>query len=141
LSENSGNTINDIKQYDGILLENHVASILFNFTQRGNDCFTLYYDANKKRNVDFILQRDFKNPVPIEVGRGRKKIKNKSLMQSTVMVQIMELSSQILQLILKNTIILSMFLQKHFHFYNWLCSKIHRFLMKLLLKDLSFLLK
>lgn len=72
LSENSGNTINDIKQYDGILLENHVASILFNFTQRGNDCFTLYYDANKKRNVDFILQRDFKNPVPIEVGRGRK---------------------------------------------------------------------
>lgn len=70
-----------------------------------------------------------------------EKIKNKSLMQSTVMVQIMELSSQILQLILKNTIILSMFLQKHFHFYNWLCSKIHRFLMKLLLKDLSFLLK
>lgn len=72
LSENSGNIINDIKQYEGILLENHVASILFNFTQRGNDCFTLYYDANKKRNVDFILQRDFKNPVPIEVGRGRK---------------------------------------------------------------------
>ena len=70
-----------------------------------------------------------------------EKIKNKSLMQSTVMVQIMELSSQILHLILKNTIILSMFLQKHFHFYNWLCSKIHRFLMKLLLKDLSFLLK
>ena len=29
-------------------------------------------DANKKRNVDFILQQDFKNPVPIEVGRGRK---------------------------------------------------------------------
>lgn len=72
LSENSGNIINDIKQYEGILLENHVASILFNFTQRGNDCFTLYYDANKKRNVDFILQRDFKNPIPIEVGRGRK---------------------------------------------------------------------
>ena len=111
LSENSGNIINDIKQYDGILLENHVASILFNFTQRGNDCFTLYYDENK------------------------------SLMKSTVMAQIMELSSHILQLILKNTIILSMFLQKHFHFYNWLCSKIHRFLMKLLLKDLSFLLK
>lgn len=33
LSENSENIINDIKQYDGILLENHVASILFNFTQ------------------------------------------------------------------------------------------------------------
>ncbi len=33
LSENSGNIINDIKQYGGILLENHVASILFNFTQ------------------------------------------------------------------------------------------------------------
>lgn len=140
LSENSGNTINDIKQYEGILLENHVASILFNFTQRGNDCFTLYYDANKKRNVDFILQRDFKNPVLLK-WVVVEKIKNKSLMQSTVVVQIMELSSQILQLILKNTIILSMFLQKHFHFYNWLCSKIHRFLMKLLLKDLSFLLR
>ena len=72
LSINAGNTIKDIKQYEGILLENHVASILFNFTQRGNNYFTLYYDANKKRNVDFILQQDFKNPVPIEVGRGRK---------------------------------------------------------------------
>ena len=72
LSENSGNTIKDIKQYEGILLENHVASILFNFTQRGNNYFTLYYDANKKRNVDFILQQDFKSPVPIEVGRGKK---------------------------------------------------------------------
>ena len=72
LSINSGNTIKDIKQYEGILLENHVASILFNFTQRRNNYFTLYYDANKKRNVDFILQQDFKNPVPIEVGRGKK---------------------------------------------------------------------
>ena len=72
LSMNSGNTIKDIKQYEGLLLENHVASILFNFTQRGNNYFTLYYDSNKKRNVDFILQQDFKNPVPIEVGRGRK---------------------------------------------------------------------
>ena len=72
LSINSGNTIKDIKQYEGILLENHVASILFNFKQRGNSYFTLYYDANKKRNVDFILQQDFKNPVPIEVGRGKK---------------------------------------------------------------------
>ena len=72
LSINSGNTIKDIKQYEGILLENHVASLLFNFTQRGNNYFTLYYDANKKRNVDFILQQDFKNPVPIEVGRGKK---------------------------------------------------------------------
>ena len=72
LSINSGNTIKDIKQYEGILLENHVASILFNFKQRGNNYFTLYYDANKKRNVDFILQQDFKNPVPIEVGRGKK---------------------------------------------------------------------
>ena len=72
LSITSGNTIKDIKQYEGILLENHVASILFNFKQRGNNYFTLYYDANKKRNVDFILQQDFKNPVPIEVGRGKK---------------------------------------------------------------------
>ena len=72
LSIKSGNTINDIKQYEGMLLENLVASILFNLTQRGNKYFTLYYDANKKKNVDFILQQDFKNPVPIEVGRGKK---------------------------------------------------------------------
>ena len=32
----------------------------------------MYYDTNKKKNVDFILQQDFKNPVPIEVGRGKK---------------------------------------------------------------------
>jgi len=72
LSIKSGNTIKDIKQYEGILLENHVASILFNLKQRENNYFTLYYDANKKQNVDFILQQDFKNPVPIEVGRGQK---------------------------------------------------------------------
>lgn len=72
LSIKSGNTIKNIKQYEGILLENLVASILFNLTQRENNYFTLYYDANKKRNVDFILQQDFKNPVPIEVGRGKK---------------------------------------------------------------------
>ncbi|MBR1611326.1 MAG: ATP-binding protein [Methanobrevibacter sp.] len=72
LSIKSGNTIKDIKQYEGILLENLVASILFNLTQRENNYFTLYYDANKKKNVDFILQQDFKNPVPIEVGRGKK---------------------------------------------------------------------
>lgn len=72
LSIKSGNTIKDIKQYEGILLENLIASILFNITQRGNNYFALYYDANKKKNVDFILQQDFKNPVPIEVGRGKK---------------------------------------------------------------------
>ena len=72
LSTKSGNTIKDVKQYEGILLENLVASILFNLTQRENNYFTLYYDANKKKNVDFILQQDFKNPVPIEVGRGKK---------------------------------------------------------------------
>ncbi|WP_407414144.1 ATP-binding protein [Methanobrevibacter sp.] len=72
LSIKSGNTIKNIKQYEGILLENLVASILFNLTQRENNYFKLYYDANKKKNVDFILQQDFKNPVPIEVGRGKK---------------------------------------------------------------------
>ena len=72
LSIKSGNTIKDIKQYEGILLENLVASILFNLTQREDNYFTLYYDTNKKKNVDFILQQDFKNPVPIEVGRGKK---------------------------------------------------------------------
>jgi hypothetical protein len=34
--------------------------------------FSLYYDENKKNNVDFIIHRSFEKPIPIEVGRGKK---------------------------------------------------------------------
>jgi len=34
--------------------------------------FSLYYNANKKNNVDFIIHRSFEKPIPIEVGRGKK---------------------------------------------------------------------
>lgn len=100
----------------------------------------MYYDANKKRNVDFILQRDFKNPVPIEVGRGRKDKKQITHAINSYGADYGIIISDTTTNIEKHDNIIYV-PQKHFHFYNWLCSKIHRFLMKLLLKDLSFLLK
>ena len=34
--------------------------------------FSKYYDANKKNNVDFLIQEEFQKTIPIEVGRGSK---------------------------------------------------------------------
>ena len=34
--------------------------------------FNIYYDSRKKDNVDFLIQRCFENPIPIEVGIGKK---------------------------------------------------------------------
>jgi len=59
-------------EYEGILLENLVASTLNNIKKQENHYFTIYYDSNKKNNVDFLLQEEFKNPIPLEVGRGKK---------------------------------------------------------------------
>lgn len=58
------------QEYEGILLENHIASILHNFTSK-NIYYYMYYDSNKE-NVDFLVKREFENPIPIEVGRGKK---------------------------------------------------------------------
>jgi len=65
-----GNTSIQKQEYEGILLENYIASILHNFTSK-NIYHYLYYDSNKE-NVDFLVKKEFENPIPIEVGRGKK---------------------------------------------------------------------
>ena len=71
-SSKYGNNLKNSNEYEGILLENLVASTLFNIRNRKNNHFHIYYDANKKNNVDFIIKKDFENPIPIEVGHGNK---------------------------------------------------------------------
>ena len=67
-----GNVFRDSNAYKGILLENFVASSFFNLAIGGDMQFNLFYDDNKKKNVDFIIQEGFNNPIPIEVGVGKK---------------------------------------------------------------------
>ena len=41
--------------------------------------FNFFYDGNKKKNVDFLIQQGFDKPIPIEVSFGikdKKQIKN-----------------------------------------------------------------
>lgn len=73
LSKKIGNPLLGTDEYEGLLLENLVASNLFNLSHRQFADFTIYYDADKKRNVDFLIQKDSENIIPIEVGRGEKK--------------------------------------------------------------------
>ena len=59
--------------YEGILLENFVASSLFNVMNNENYFkFDTYFQLGKK-SVDFIVKKDFEQPIPIEVGLGKKK--------------------------------------------------------------------
>ena len=79
LSSQIGNPEKNTPEFEGVLLENLVASTLSNTYLNREEFFTLYYDAHKKGNVDFIVDNEVKNPIPIEVGRGkkdRKQIKN-----------------------------------------------------------------
>ena len=70
LSSTLGNNSIRKEEYNGILLENMIASLLQEkFTKTYNTY--LFYDSNKQ-NVDFIIQKGFQNPIPIEVGRGKK---------------------------------------------------------------------
>ncbi len=73
LSTKVGNTMKNSDEYEGILIENLVASNLFNLSNTQIDSFNIYYDPNKEKNVDFVIQDNFENPIPIEVGRGKKK--------------------------------------------------------------------
>lgn len=66
-----GNSSKDKNKSDGLLLETLIASKLYELSDN-NYNFSLYYDASKKSNVDFIIQKPFKKPVPIEVGKGKK---------------------------------------------------------------------
>ncbi len=117
LSSKYGNNLKNSNEYEGILLENLVASTLFNIRNRKNNHFHIYYDVNKKNNVDFIIKKDFENPIPIEVGHGNKN-KNKLLMQLKDIKQIMVLLSQIKQHQFKKRIILFLFLKRLFLYCN-----------------------
>ena len=81
LSRKVGNPFVGTEDYEGLLLENLIASNLFNLSNREFTNFTIYYDANKKKNVDFLIHKESENIVPIEVGRGRK---NKSQIKHAI---------------------------------------------------------
>ena len=62
----------DQKDYEGVLLENLVASSLYNLSYTGDfPLYDIYYDE-KRKGVDFVVQKHFQKPVPIEVGIGKK---------------------------------------------------------------------
>lgn len=54
------------------ILENLVASTLFYLSNDDGNYFKLYYDPENDGNVDFIIQREFQSPIPIEVSMGKK---------------------------------------------------------------------
>jgi predicted AAA+ superfamily ATPase len=67
-----GNTMINQIPYQGVLFENLVASSFFNLRIHGDISFNTYYDDNKKKNVDFIIQQEFNRPIPVEVSVGKK---------------------------------------------------------------------
>lgn len=72
INEEYGITIKDKKDYEGVLLENLLASRLYNLSYNGDfPLFNVYYDE-KDKGVDFIIRKHFQNPIPIEVGIGEK---------------------------------------------------------------------
>lgn len=75
MSSNLGNAILENENaYMGKLLENLVASTLFNIENKRDFITKTYYDNAKKssKNVDFIVQRGLEHPIPIEVSYGKK---------------------------------------------------------------------
>ena len=62
---------NNYNSFKGALLENLVASSLFNMKNDEDIYFNIYFDS-RKGGVDFLVQRGFENPIPIEVGIGEK---------------------------------------------------------------------
>ena len=72
LTSSIGNLNSNKKAYLGVLLENLVASTLFYLSNEDGNYFKLYYDPETEGNVDFIIQREFQNPIPIEVSMGKK---------------------------------------------------------------------
>ena len=60
------------EDYEGILLENLVASLLFNARNNENYFeFDIFFEYGKN-TVDFLIKKGFDNPIPIEVGLGTK---------------------------------------------------------------------
>ena len=72
LNEKFGNTLRDQSDYEGVLIENLIATSLFNLSNNPDfHIFNTYYDSGKE-GVDFLVQKTFETPIPIEVGRGKK---------------------------------------------------------------------
>ncbi|RAP47636.1 MAG: hypothetical protein BZ135_01750 [Methanosphaera sp. rholeuAM6] len=72
INEKFGNTSINQHDYNGILLENMIASTLFNLNQSQKiPRFNTYYDSSNG-GVDFIIQKEFETAIPIEVGLGKK---------------------------------------------------------------------
>ncbi|MDO5825404.1 MAG: AAA family ATPase [Methanosphaera sp.] len=75
INKKFGHTIANERDYDGILLENLVASLLFNLKNKlsytPDKIFNVFYDKTDG-GVVFIIQREFHKPIPIEVGLGKK---------------------------------------------------------------------
>ena len=60
------------EDYEGVLLENLVASSLFNIKNNENYFeFDVFFELGKN-TVDFLIKKGFENPIPIEVGLGDK---------------------------------------------------------------------
>ena len=72
LAKKTGHPLIDTDEFEGILIENLIASNLFNLFNE-DDSFIVYYDANQKKNVDFLIQNGLDYPIPIEVGRADMK--------------------------------------------------------------------
>ena len=68
LAKKIGHPLIDTTDFEGLLIENLIASNLFNLLNRDGS-FSLYYDSN----IDFLIQNGLEYPIPIEVGRGVKK--------------------------------------------------------------------
>ena len=72
INEEFGITYSDSRNYDGILLENLIATSLYNLSNNEHMFkFATYYDSHKN-SADFIVQKTFEKAIPIEVGLGEK---------------------------------------------------------------------
>ena len=72
INKNWGFSPMNHNEYEGILLENLIASTLFNLkNDETHFDFDVFFDA-KKGGVDFLIKKGFENPIPIEVGHGDK---------------------------------------------------------------------
>lgn len=68
INKKFGNSAGSQSEYEGILLENQIASNLFNLSNNNVSFdFNVYYDS-QKGGVDFIVQKSFGNAIPIESG-------------------------------------------------------------------------
>ena len=91
INKKFGKTAELQSEYEEILLENLIASNLFNLSINETSFdFNVYYDS-QKGGVDFIVQKLFGKPIPIESGIGSKTKRQVKKKQSINIVLIMGL--------------------------------------------------